>query len=138
MKKVNPWWDPVELINRLQTKQIKSEDLIPRQRALIIKYFQDSKPEFSNVEIGRLLGISDMSVHRWKQKALRQATWEIKSIDVNILAVSLKKCKEELQRRAFTSGGITGLGLVWQIECDYIREMQGLGFVYKKIGRAHV
>lgn len=128
MKKMNIFWDPVELINRLQTKTFKQEDLIPRQKRLIIKYFMEYKPEFSNVEIARLIDMSDMYVHNEKQEMLRQGASEIESIDVKIVAVSLKKRKEELQRRALTVGDIR---LGWQIECDFIREMQNLGFINK-------
>lgn len=128
MKNVNPWWDPVELINRLQTKKVNPQDLINRQRAIIVKYFMENQPEFSNIEIARLLGISDMSVHRWKKKALRQATWEIDDMDIKILAVALKKSKENLQRRAYAAQDNR---LAWQIECEFISKMQDLGFVYK-------
>lgn len=128
MNKANPWWDPVELVNGLTTKKILPEGLVPRQKRLIIKYFLEHKPEFNNVEIARLIGMSDMYVHNIKNRLLKQGAWEIDAIDVKILAVSLKKKKEELQRRALNTGDIS---MAWRIECDFIKEMQGLGFVYK-------
>jgi len=120
--------DSFKLIEALQNKKIKAEDLTSHERKKIVFYFLENQSDESNVAIGRLLGITSQAVGYLKKQLLKQSAWEIEDIDIKMLAVSLKKKKEEYQRKAVAGKDVR---LAWQIEIDYIEKMQSLGFVYK-------
>ena len=117
-----------DLIKALQNKRIESSQLSSHQRKVIIKFFIEEQSDFSNNQIAELIGITNVHVSRLKHQSLKKAVWEIEDIDIKILAVSLKKRKEEYQRRAVKGNDIS---LAWKIEMDYIEKMQSLGFVYE-------
>lgn len=119
--------DSLKLIEALQNKKINAEDLTSRQRKKVVLYFLENQSDESNVAIGRLLGITNQAVGQIKKQLLKESAWEIEDVDIKMLAVSLKKKKEEYQRRAVGKD----VRLAWQIEMDYIEKMQSLGFVYK-------
>jgi len=119
----------VELIELLQKKKVKAEDLSYRQRRRIIKYFLEEQSEVSNTQIGELIGTTGQNVGQVKKHLLKEAAWEIDELDVKSLAVSLKKKKEEYQRKAAKDHNYS---LAWKIEMDYIEKMQSLGFIHKE------
>lgn len=134
-KKELTWEDPVSLITGLSSEEIDKENLSPHQRKVIVKYYLENESQTSNVFIARLIGVSDVHVSRIKRQLLEDSAFEIERLDVVRMAVSLKKKKEEYQRKASEDGNYN---LAWKIELDYIQAMQELGFVYKAPTRLEV
>ena len=120
--------DVLKLIEALQKNKFSPQDLTLHQRKKIILYFLEEQSSESNRAIGRLIGISGQAVGQQKNSLLKNSAWEIEDINVKIVAVSLKKKKEEYQRRAMKKDDIR---LAWQMEIDYIEKMQSLGFIYE-------
>jgi hypothetical protein len=118
----------VELIKLLQNKKVKPENLSYRERRQIIKYFLEEQSEVSNSQIGELIGTTGQNVGQVKKTLLKAAAWEIDELDVKALAVSLKRRKEEYQRKAAKDHNYS---LAWKIEIDFIEKMQSLGFIRK-------
>lgn len=119
----------VFLINLLQKQTLRPDQLSSHQRKVIVKYFMEEQSNFSNVEIGELVGVTNVHVSRLKRELLRNSLWEIEALDVEMLAVSLKKKKDELQRRAMQISPSPDLALVWKIENDFIEKMCEMGFI---------
>lgn len=118
----------VELIELLQKKKVKPESLSFRERRKIIKYFLEEQSEISNTQIGELLAVTSQAVGQMKQTLLRNAASELDDLDVKLVAVSLKKRKEEYQRKAAKDQNYS---LAWRIEIEFIEKMQSLGFIHK-------
>lgn len=116
------------VIQLLKDKRLKKDDLTPRQRKLVVKYFTEEASEFSNQNIADMIGVTDVRVGQIRQQLLKSAVWEIETIDIKMLAAGLLQKKKQFQRRAVERNEIS---LAWQIEKDYIEKMQSLGFVYK-------
>ena len=118
----------VELIELLQKKKVNPESLSYRERRKVIKYFLEEQSEVSNTQIGELIGTTGQNVGQVKKTLLKEAAWEIDELDIKALAVSLKKRKEEYQRKAAKDQNYS---LAWKIEMDFIEKMQSLGFIRK-------
>jgi len=118
----------LNIIHLLNTKQIAAAELTPHQRKVVVKYYLEEESHVSNVFIANFIGVTDVHVSRIKRQLLRNASYEIDQMDVRSMAVSLKKKKEEYQRKAATKEDFS---LAWKIELDFVAAMQGLGFVYK-------
>ena len=116
------------VIQLLKDKRLKKDDLTPRQRKLVVKYFTEEASEFSNQNIADMIGVTDVRVGQIRQQLLKSAVWEIETIDIKMLATGLLQKKKQFQRRAVERNDFS---LAWQIEKDYIEKMQSLGFVYK-------
>jgi Fe2+ or Zn2+ uptake regulation protein len=116
------------LIKAIEDKKVKPSQLTTHQRRLIVKYYLEEQSHISNRTIANLIGVSDTHISRMKREVLKKSAWEIEEIDVKILAVSLKKKKEEYQRLAREKGDTK---LAWDIEMDYIEKMQSLGFIFE-------
>ncbi len=118
----------VKLIELLQKKKVKPEALGYRERRKIIQYFLEEQSEVSNRQIAELIGTSRQNVYQVKKTLLKNAAWEITELDVITLAVSMKKRKEEYQRRSVQKKDFS---LAWKAEMDFIEKMQSLGFIRK-------
>lgn len=119
---------PLRLIEALDTKVIKPENLSAHQRKVLVKYFMENQSDITNAVLGQMIGITDGQVGRLKKELIKRAVWEIEEIDIKMLAAALLKKKQEYQKKAAKAGNYS---LAWQIEKDYIEKMQELGFVYK-------
>lgn len=125
----------LHLINLLKDKKISPDELTPHQRKLVVKYYSEEMSYVPNSFIAEQIGVSDVHITRLKRELLKKGIWEVVSIDVTMLAVELKKKRDELFRNAVRAGDN---GTAWRIECDYIEKMQSLGFVYKAPVDLHI
>ncbi len=117
------------LIEHIQNEKVKPENLSWRERRQIVKHFLEEQSEVSNAQIGALIGTSGQHVGRVKKSLLKEASSEIDELDIKLLATSMKKRKEEYQRKAAKREDYS---LAWKIEMDFIEKMQSFGFVHKE------
>lgn len=149
------------MLEALKSGKMKAGELTPRQRRVIVTFLVEEQAPMTDVQVGRLIGVSSQQAGRIRNTVLRNASWEITELDVILLGTNLKRLKESLQRKALnpkpteriirqeTTPGIgpeapqvqveekvvrvepPDLALVWKIEREYIMTMQDLGFVYR-------
>jgi hypothetical protein len=118
----------LELIGRLQRKEMTGEQLSPHQRKVIVKYFYEEDSSWSNSAIGQLIAVTPQHASHIKGMLKRIGLWEVEAINIEIIALDLYKRKMEYQRKAVDK---EDFALAWRIEIEFVGKMQDLGFIYK-------
>lgn len=125
MPSLNRRSDALAIINDLRAKKITTTSLDPHERRVVVCYFMDEESGFSNVDIGKLLGITAMQVGRIKKEMLRKGLWELNDLNTPTIALAFIKRKHEFQRKALSKEDYS---LAWKIEVDYTDVLIRMGF----------
>jgi hypothetical protein len=121
-----PDLDPMDLVSRLRQKQLDPDAMSEIQRMALVKYFMEEQSEFSNVDIGKMIGRHATQVGRMKRKIMIAGLHELDWLNCKTVIYSLLKRKEEIQRRAMAVGN---LDLAWRTEVDFVKFMQEVGVI---------